>query len=105
MNSLDRTADGSARKCDECEREFKGEPWQDYCAECHAKLEENSPLKALWACLTCNETFPVGEVRFNASEPVGTPWPCPRCGSRTITPADKTIRETDAYYGPIGTRN
>jgi hypothetical protein len=31
--------------------------------------------------------------------------PCPRCGAKTITPADGAVRETDVYYGEIGTRN
>jgi DNA-directed RNA polymerase subunit RPC12/RpoP len=60
-------------------------------------------LQQQWACLTCSSTFPVGEVRFNASEPVGTPWPCPRCGTRSITPADGQTRETAEYFGDIGT--
>jgi NAD-dependent SIR2 family protein deacetylase len=62
-------------------------------------------LQQQWACLTCNETFPIGEVRFNASAPCGDPWPCPRCGAETITPADGSVRETDVYYGEIGARN
>ena len=105
MSSLDRTTDGMVRKCDECSRPFMGEAWQDWCAECHAAQEANSPLKKFWACLTCNSTFPVGEVRFNGSAPAGDPCPCPRCGSQTITPADGEVRTTDVYYGEIGTRN
>ena len=105
MNTLDRSADGITRKCCECSRPFMGESWQDWCAECHAEMEKNSPLKKLWACLTCSSTFPVGEVRINGSAPAGDPWPCPRCGSRTITPADGEVRETAEYYGEIGTKN
>ena len=105
MNTLDRTLDGSIQKCCECSRDYRGEGWQDYCAECHAEKEKNSPLLALWACTTCSSTFPVGEVKVNGSAPAGDPWPCPRCGNPTITPADGAIRETTEYYGEIGTRN
>lgn len=105
MEALDRTPDGITQKCCECSRPFKGEGWQDYCAECHAEKEANSPLKKLWACTTCNSTFPVGEVRINGSAPANDPWPCPRCGSQTITPADGEVRTTDVYYGEIGTMN
>lgn len=105
MSSLDRTADGISRTCDECSRPFKGEGWQDYCAECAAEKEVNSPLKKLWACTTCSSTFPIGEVRINGSAPAGDPWPCPRCGTSTITPADGEVRTTGVYYGEIGTRN
>ncbi len=62
-------------------------------------------LQALWACLTCNSKFPVGEVRPGASALACDPWPCPRCGNRTITPADGVTRQTDEYYGEVGTRN
>lgn len=105
MSDLDRTADGITRKCCECSRPFLGEAWQDYCAECHAEMEAKSPLKKLWACTTCSSTFPLGEVRVRGSSPAGDPWPCPRCGSPTITPADGAARETAEYYGEIGTRN
>lgn len=105
MSTLDRTPDGDTYKCDECSRYFKGEHWMDWCAECRTEKDKNDPLKKLWACLTCNSTFPVGEVRLNGSSPAGTPWPCPRCGSPTITPADGENRETDVYYGEIGTKN
>jgi hypothetical protein len=70
MSQLDRTPDGFAQKCCECSRPFKGEAWQDYCAECHAEQEKNSPLKATWACLTCSETFPVGDVKVKGSDPM-----------------------------------
>ena len=103
--SLDRTPDGVVRKCDECSRPFKGEAWQDWCAECHAEKEVCSPLRSLWACLTCNSTFPVGEVKPGAGALVGDPWPCPRCSARTITPADGAVRETAEYFGEIGTKN
>ncbi len=103
--NLDRTADGVVRKCDECSRPFKGEGWHDWCAECHAEKEANSPLKKLWACTTCSSTFPVGEVRVNGSAPASDPWPCPRCGSCTITPADGAVHETAEYFSEIGTRN
>lgn len=104
MNTLDRTPDGALRKCDECSRPFRGKAWQDWCAECHAEKEANSPLKATWACTTCNSTFPLGEVR-PGNKALNDPWPCPRCDSCTITPADGAVRETAEYYGEIGTRN
>jgi DNA-directed RNA polymerase subunit RPC12/RpoP len=65
----------------------------------------NDVLQQQWACLTCNSKFPVGEVRPGAGSLSCDPWPCPRCGSRTITPADYRSRETDEYHGEIGTRN
>lgn len=102
---LDRAPDGIIRTCDECSREFKGEAWQDWCAECYAEMEKHSPLKDLWACLTCAAKFPVGEVRLNGSDPANAPWSCPRCGNPTITPADSKMRETNEYHGEIGTRN
>lgn len=105
MSELDRTPDGTIRKCDECSRPFRGEAWMDWCAECHAEMDRKSPLHARWACLTCNETFELGEVRLGAGAKVYDPMPCPRCNARTITPADGQVRETDEYYGEIGTRN
>lgn len=105
MSSLDRTPNGITQNCAECGEPYRGEPWMDYCASCHAEQEANSPLKKLWACTTCSSTFPVGEVKINGSSSASDPWPCPRCGSPTITPADGEIRTTDVYYGEIGTRN
>lgn len=105
MSTLDRTADGMNRLCDDCLREFKGEAWQDWCAECHAEREKNSPLKSLYACLTCHSKFPLGEVRIRAGQRACDPWSCPKCGAETITPADGASRETLEYHGEIGTKN
>lgn len=102
---LDRTTDGVVRNCDECSRLFKGEAWMGWCAECHAEQEAKDPLKKLWACTTCNSTFPLGDVRISGSQRAYDRWPCPRCESLTITPADGAIRETAEYYGEIGTKN
>jgi ribosomal protein L37AE/L43A len=101
MNSLDRVLDGIPRPCSECLRLFKGDSWQDYCVECHAKAEADSPLNKIWACTTCNSTFPVGTVKVSGSAPANAPWPCPRCDSPTITPADGATRETAEYYGEL----
>lgn len=99
MTALDRIPDGHPRTCDDCSRAFKGEAWMDFCAECHAKREETSPLKSRWACLTCNTTFPLGSVR---SGPQG--WQCPKCKSSDLSTAEGS-RELPAYHGEIGTKN
>lgn len=62
-------------------------------------------LQQQWACLTCSAKFPVGEVVIPAGHLACDPWPCPRCGSPTLSVADGGMRETDDYYGEIGTRN
>lgn len=93
--NLDRTTDGVAHKCCECSRPFKGEPWMDYCAECHAENEKNSPLKKRWACLTCNSTFPAGQI---ISGPAG--WQCPKCKSGNLSPAHGA-RLLDQYDGDV----
>lgn len=99
MTSLDRTPDGADLKCCECSRPFKGEAWMDYCAECNAEYEKNSPLRKRWACLTCNSTFELGKVR---SGPQG--WQCPNCKSNDLSTAEGT-REIPEYHGEIGTKN
>lgn len=93
--TLDRTTDGFAMKCCECRRPFKGECWMDYCAECHAENEKNSPLRKRWACLTCSSTFGCGTIR---SGPQG--WQCPKCKSNDIGPAEGA-REIPEYHGEI----
>ena len=40
MNTIDRTPDGIEHKCCECSRDFKGDAWHDYCAECNAANEK-----------------------------------------------------------------
>ena len=106
MNAkLDRTPDGALMKCDECSRDFRGEAWQDWCAECHAEKERNSHLRKTWACLTCNSKFALGDLVIRAGQRANDPWPCPRCGNFTITPADGEVRETNEYHGEIGTLN
>lgn len=62
-------------------------------------------LDQQWACLTCSNKFPVGEVIIPAGHLACDPWPCPRCGSPTLMVADGATRETAEYYGEIGTRN
>lgn len=62
-------------------------------------------LQQQWACLTCNAKFPVGEVVIPAGHLAYDPWPCPRCGNPALAVADGGTRETDVYYGEIGTRN
>jgi Zn finger protein HypA/HybF involved in hydrogenase expression len=99
MTELDRTLDGVARTCDECSRPFKGEAWQDWCAECAAEKEKNSPLHDRMACLNCNTTFELGRVR---SGPQG--WKCPNCASGNLSPA-QGVREIEEYHGDIGTKN
>lgn len=91
--TLDRTSDGIDRKCCECNRPFKGEAWQDYCAECHAESEKNSPLNKRWACLTCSSTFKGGEI---IAGPQG--WKCPKCGSVDLSTAHGE-RKLDRYEG------
>lgn len=98
MTSIDRTPDGIARKCCECSRPFKGEAWQDYCAECHAEDERNSPLNKRWACLNCGwkgalGTMYPGKLAADRVE-------CPRCRSGNTTPAEG-VRTLDAYHGDI----
>ena len=97
--TIDRTADGISRKCCDCSRAFKGEAWQDYCAECHAEHERTSPLRDRWACLTCNTTFECGRI---VSGPQG--WQCPNCKSTDIQPAHGA-RDIPEYVGDIGTKN
>lgn len=97
--SLDRAPDGITRTCCECRRKFKGEAWMDYCAECHAENERNSPLRARWACLTCNTTFEAGRIILG---PEG--WQCPNCKSCDVSPAEGA-REITEYHGDIGTKN
>lgn len=101
MRSLDRTSEdiGIGRKCEECSREFIGEGWQDWCAECHAEKEKTSALRNRMACLTCNTTFELGRVRCT---PHG--WECPNCGSANLSPAHG-VRELEEYHGEIGTKN
>ncbi len=99
MSSLDRTTDGVIRKCDECSRDFMGEGWQDWCAECHAEKERISPLRHRMACLTCNTTFELGRV---VAGPQG--MQCPNCKSGDLSPAEG-VREIPEYHGEIGTRN
>lgn len=96
---LDRSADGIDRKCDECSRAFKGEAWMDYCAECHAENEKNSPLRKRWACLTCSSTFEAGRI---IAGPQGLQ--CPNCKSGDVSPAHGA-REIAKYHGEIGTKN
>ncbi len=96
---IDRTPDGQIQKCDECSRDYRGEPWMDYCAECHAELERTSPLRDRWACLTCSSTFTAGEMRAG---PQGLL--CPNCRSMDLTPAHGA-REIEEYHGEIGTKN
>lgn len=91
--NLDRAADGIDRKCCECRRPFKGETWQDYCAECNAENEKNSQLRNRWACLTCNSTFELGKVM---SGPQGLQ--CPNCKSCDLSPAHGE-RQLDKYEG------
>lgn len=90
---LDRTADGIPRKCDVCERPFKGEAWMDYCAECHAENEKNSPLKKRWACLTCNSTFTAGQLMSGRRG-----LECPKCRSGDVSPAEGA-RQLAQYNG------
>lgn len=99
MSTLDRDAEGFARTCCTCSRGFKGKAWQDYCAECHAENEKNSPLRKRWACLTCSSTFEAGRI---ISGPTG--WQCPNCKSTDVSPAHGS-REIPEYHGEIGTKN
>lgn len=95
MTALDRADNGFPRKCCECSRTFKGEAWQDYCAECHAENERTSPLNQRWACLTCNVTFKCGTI---ISGPQG--WQCPKCKSTDLHPAEG-VRTLPEYEGQV----
>lgn len=99
MTQLDRAPEGRIQKCCECRRDYRGEPWMDYCAECHAEKERTSPLHDRWACLTCSTTFEAGSLR---SGPQG--FECPNCRSCDVSPA-QGIREIPEYHGEIGTKN
>ncbi len=98
MSSLDRVTDGQIQKCDECSRDYRGEAWMDYCAECHAELERTSPLRDRWACLTCSSTFEAARL---IAGPTGLK--CPNCGSLNLSTAHGA-REIPEYYGDIGTK-
>jgi len=99
MNTIDRTPDGIEHKCCECSRDFKGDAWHDYCAECNAANEKNSLLRNRWACLACNSTFELGRV---ISGPQG--WQCPNCKSANLSTAEG-VRNIPEYHGEIGTKN
>lgn len=97
--NLDRTADGITQKCTECSRNYRGEHWMDYCAECHAENERTSPLRNRWACLTCSSTFEAGQL---FAGPQGLQ--CPNCKSLDLSTAHGA-REIEEYDGEIGTKN
>jgi len=103
MTTLDRTPDGVALKCYDCSRPFKGERWQDFCAECHAEHERTSPLHKRWCCLNCNTTFPLGKMKTGKLS--ADRFRCPNCDSENTHPADGDVRELPEYHGKIGTKN
>lgn len=75
----------------------------DYCAECHAEAERNSPLNKDWACLTCNTTFRLGTAKLPKAP--GEGFECPNCKSGDTHPADGSVTHLTEYFGEIGTRN
>ena len=60
-------------------------------------------LDQQWACMTCNSKFRVGEIV--PGKLYNDPWPCPRCGSLNISPADGTVGNVPEYFGEFGTKN
>jgi DNA-directed RNA polymerase subunit RPC12/RpoP len=97
--SIDRSPNGEIYKCSECERDYRGEAWMDYCAACHEMMDLKSPLRDRWACLTCSSTFQAGKL---VSGPQGLM--CPNCRSGDLTTAHGS-REVPEYHGELGTKN
>lgn len=60
-------------------------------------------LESIWACMNCNTTFKLGQMR---SGPLyNDPLRCPHCDSGNTSPADGTATDVPKYYGEIGTKN
>lgn len=74
----------------------------DYCAECNAECERNSPLHQRWACFNCNKTMECGEMKLGGRPGMG--FVCPHCNSNNTHPAEGIVELTE-YHGEIGTRN
>ena len=100
--TLDRVPDGVVLMCYDCSRPFKGERWQDFCAECHAEHERTSPLRRRWACLNCGWKGTAGEMY--TGKLACDPLECPKCRSGNTSTAEG-VREVPEYHGEIGTKN
>jgi len=70
-----------------------------------AEIGAADPLSTVWACLMCWWKGRIGKMRVAGDAPLASALRCPSCGSDNVHPADGTVRDLPAYYGPIGTKH